>query len=92
MIERCQNFLGGSTNFEVALRKGTEVNQSGNFKKADIGNGETPVAEEFLQFLLEQKQVKAFQVLSLLIGTNRKDKTVEIKDFTDEGSFTAFGI
>ncbi|MFC3041564.1 VWA domain-containing protein [Virgibacillus xinjiangensis] len=101
MVEVCQNYLGGGTNFEAPLRKGTEVIQTSSFKQADIifvTDGEAPISEEYLQSFKQQKHDKGFQVLSLLIGTKRNtpqrfsDKTVEIKDFTDEGSFTALEI
>ncbi|MGJ9459000.1 vWA domain-containing protein [Oceanobacillus sp. CF4.6] len=79
MVELCQNFIGGGTNFEAALRKGTEAIQNSSFKKADIvfvTDGEARVSEEFLQYFQEHKQEKEFQILSLLIGTNRDYRTI----------------
>ncbi|MFC2947635.1 vWA domain-containing protein [Virgibacillus sediminis] len=101
MVEVCENFLGGGTNFEAPLRKGTEVIQSSSFKKADIvfvTDGEAPISKEFLRYLDEQKEEKGFHVLTLLLGSSSKsvqafsDKMVQVRDFTDEGSFTAFEI
>ncbi|GAB3051629.1 vWA domain-containing protein [Virgibacillus ainsalahensis] len=101
MVNLCQNFIGGGTNFEHALRKGTEVIKRSSFKNADmifVTDGEARVSEDFLHAFREQKMEKAFEVLSLLIGSNEEavlhfsDKVVQIKDFTDEGSFTAFEL
>ncbi|QKY69344.1 VWA domain-containing protein [Lentibacillus sp. CBA3610] len=100
MVELCQYFIGGGTNFESALRKGVEVIQQTRFKRADIvfvTDGEARVSDNFLDFFQEQKQKHGFHVLSLLIGTNRhvetfSDKVVEISDFNDKRSFKAFEI
>ncbi|MFC2946784.1 vWA domain-containing protein [Virgibacillus sediminis] len=101
MVQACENFLGGGTNFEAPLRKGIEVIRNSRFKKADIvfvTDGEAPISEGFLRYLNNQKGEKGFHVLTLLIGSSSKsvqifsDKVLQVRDFTDEGSFTAFEI
>ncbi|ALX47767.1 vWA domain-containing protein [Lentibacillus amyloliquefaciens] len=100
MAALCQYFIGGGTNFESALRKGIEVIQYSSFKKADIifvTDGEAHVSDDFLDFFQQQKQENGFHVLSLLLGTNRNveqfsDKVMQIRDFSDKGSFSAFKI
>lgn len=103
MIELCQRFIGGGTNFQAALSKGMEVIQNSSFKLADIvfvTDGEASITDEFLQSFHVMKREKTFNVLSLVIGKNSNtktvnrfsDKLVQIKDFTDKGSFIAFEI
>ncbi|MBW8352056.1 hypothetical protein K0H71_21880 [Bacillus sp. IITD106] len=56
------------------------------------------MSEEFLESFNRTKKEKKFQVMSLVIGSHRNfvdpfsDKVVNIRDFEDENSFTAFEI
>lgn len=101
MLGLCERFIGGGTNFEIALEKATEVIGDSSFKRADIvfvTDGESNVSNRFLSSFEKQKQVKEFNVLSLLIGAHSdkvdkfSDRVIQINDFTDQGSFTAFEI
>ena len=76
------------------------INQS-RFKQADfvfITDGEDKVKDSFLESFNKKKREKNCNVLSLTIGSNIKtvnqfsDKVVQVKDFDDVGSFTAFEI
>lgn len=94
-------YLGGGTNFTLALDQAVQVINESRFKQADIvfiTDGEDKVTDSFLEVFNQKKREKAFNVLSLVIGTNRgmveqfTDRVVEIKDFTSDGSFTAFEV
>jgi len=66
MVKLCNCFIGGGTNFELPLRKGAEVIQGSNFKKADIvfvTYGESHVSDGFLDFFQQQKQGNGFYEL-----------------------------
>ncbi|WP_067728856.1 VWA domain-containing protein [Oceanobacillus damuensis] len=101
MVDLCERFIGGGTNFEAPLGKALEVINESSFKKADIvfvTDGEASVTESFINDFQKQKQRKEFNVLSLIIGY-RSDtvnlfskKIIQINNFHDEGTFTAFEI
>ncbi len=101
MIKLAQTFLGGGTDFALPLDGALKVINESRFKQADlvfVTDGEDLVKDSFLETFNKKKKEKEFNVLSLLIGNNTKtverfsDKIVNIKDFDDAGSFTAFEI
>jgi len=101
MVNLAQTFLGGGTNFALPLDKAMNVINESRFKQADIvfvTDGEDRLRDSFLEAFNKEKKEKAFKVLSLVIGrstntvTQFSDKVVQVKDFDDEGSFTAFEI
>ncbi|TMN20818.1 vWA domain-containing protein [Lentibacillus cibarius] len=101
MVRLCQHFLGGGTNFEGALQEAEEAMQESILKDADIifvTDGEDNLSDSFRQKFQEHKKKKRFNVISLLVGSKSdtvklfSDKVVEIQDFTDEGSFSAFEL
>ena len=60
--------------------------------------GEDRVKDSFLELFNKKKKEKEFNVLSLVIGSSINEdeqffnKVVKIKDFDEEGSFTAFEL
>lgn len=96
-----RTFLGGGTNFTLALDKALNVINESRFKQADlvfVTDGEDQLTNSFLEAFNKRKREKAFNVLSLVIGCNRStveqfaDRVIEVMDFDNEGSFTAFEI
>ena len=78
-----------------------EVINESRFKQAGgvfVTHGEDRVKDSFLEVFNKKKKEKEFNVLSLTIGSNTRtvkqfsDKVVQVKDFDDAGSFTAFEI
>ena len=101
MVNLAQTFLGGGTNFALPLDKAMNVINESRFKQADVvfvTDGEDRLRDSFLEAFNKKKKEKAFNVLSLVIGsstntvTQFSDKVVQVKDFDDKGSFTAFEI
>ena len=101
MINLAQTFLGGGTDFALPLEKAMNVINESRFKQADlvfITDGEDKVKDSFLESFNKKKKEKHYNVLSLTIGSNIKtveqfsDKVVQVKDFDDVGSCTAFEI
>lgn len=101
MTRLARTFLGGGTNFTRALDEAVHVINESRFKRADIvfvTDGEDEVTDSYLEVFNKMKREKAFNVLSLLIGGNRNtveqftDRVIEVIDFDNEGSFTAFGV
>lgn len=101
MINLAQTFLGGGTDFALPLERTMNVINESRFKQADVvfvTDGEDRVKDSFLEVFNKKKKKKEFNVLSLTIGSNAKmvrqflDKVVQVKDFDDTGSFTAFEI
>ncbi|WP_269053335.1 VWA domain-containing protein [Sporosarcina sp. G11-34] len=101
MTRLARTFLGGGTNFTLALDDAVHVINESRFKRADIvfvTDGEDQVTDSFLEVFNKKKQEKAFNVLSLVIGGNRNtveqftDRVIEVIDFDNEGSFTAFEV
>ncbi|EMR07298.1 VWA domain protein interacting with AAA ATPase [Bhargavaea cecembensis DSE10] len=101
IVKLAEAFLGGGTKFELALGEALEVIGESRFKEADlvfVTDGEDQVTDEFLERFNQLKREKAFQVLSMLIGTNPEsvepftDRVVQVSDFNEEGSFTAFEV
>ena len=101
MINLAQTFLGGGTNFALPLDGALNVINESRFKQADIvfvTDGEDTVTAPFLEAFNRKKKEKNFKVLSLVIGSSIDtveqfaDKVIKVKDFDEEGSFTAFEI
>ncbi|MEK5069919.1 vWA domain-containing protein [Sporosarcina sp. FSL K6-1508] len=101
MVSLARTFLGGGTNFALPLDEAMNIINESRFKQADlvfVTDGEDQVRDSFLEAFNIKKQEKDFNVLSLVIGCNTNfvaqfsDKVVQVKDFNDEGSFTAFEI
>ncbi|MFJ8066335.1 VWA domain-containing protein [Psychrobacillus sp. NPDC096426] len=101
MINLAQTFLGGGTNFALPLDRALNVINGSRFKHADIvfvTDGEDRVTASFLEVFNRKKKEKNFKVLSLVLGCSIDtveqfaDKVIKIKDFDEEGSFTAFEI
>lgn len=96
-----RTFLGGGTNFSLALEEALHVISESRFKQADVvfvTDGEACLTNSFLKSFNEKKREKAFNVLSLVIGCNRNtveqftDRVIEITGFDDEGSFTVYEV
>lgn len=101
MINLAQTFLGGGTDFTLPLERAMNVINESRFKQADlifVTDGEDRVKDSFLESFNKEKKEKEFNVLSLVIGSSINtveqfsDKVVKIKDFDEEGSFTAFEL
>ncbi|WP_411748037.1 vWA domain-containing protein, partial [Psychrobacillus psychrotolerans] len=101
MINLARTFLGGGTNFALPLDGAMNVINESQFKQADIvfvTDGEDKVSASFLEAFNRKKKEKNFKVLSLVIGCSIDtveqfaDKVIKVKDFDEEGSFTAFEI
>ncbi|CAM3260464.1 VWA domain-containing protein [Filibacter tadaridae] len=101
MINLAQTFLGGGTNFALPLDGALNVINESRFKKADIvfvTDGEDSVNTSFLEAFNKKKEEKDFNVLSLVIGggintvEQFSNKVITVKDFDEEGSFTAFEL
>nr|WP_246231723.1 VWA domain-containing protein [Sporosarcina jiandibaonis] len=101
MTRLARTFLGGGTNFTLALEQALHQINESRFKQADIvfvTDGEDRVTDSFLEAFNKKKREKAFNVLSLVIGCNRStveqftDRLIEVTDFDNEGSFTAFEV
>ena len=101
MINLAQTFLGGGTDFALPLERAMNVINESRFKQADlifVTDGEDRVKDSFLESFNKEKKEKEFNVLSLVIGSSINtveqfsDKVVKIKDFDEEGSFTAFEL
>lgn len=59
MVNLCQSFLGGGTNFQGALQKATEAMQKSALKDADIvfvSDGEDNLSDQFLQQFHQHKR------------------------------------
>jgi uncharacterized protein with von Willebrand factor type A (vWA) domain len=96
-----RTFLGGGTNFMLALDQAAHQINESRFKQADlvfVTDGEDQVTDSFLEAFNKNKREKAFNVLSLVIGCNRSsveqftDRLIEVIDFDNDGSFTAFEV
>ncbi len=101
MVILAQTFLGGGTNFALPLDQAMNVINESQFKQADlvfVTDGEDTLTESFLLAFNKKKKEKDFNVLSLVLGSSTKvveqfsDKVVQVYDFDDAGSFTAFEI
>jgi len=101
MVNFAQTFLGGGTNFALPLDRAMNVINESRFKQADVvfvTDGEDGLRGSFVEAFNKKKKEKAVNVLSLVIGsstntvTQFSDKVVQVKDFDDKGSFTAFEI
>jgi uncharacterized protein with von Willebrand factor type A (vWA) domain len=95
-----RTFLGGGTNFTLALDQAAHQINESRFKQADlvfVTDGEDQVTDSFLEAFNKNKREKAFNVLSLVIGCNSSveqftDRLIEVIDFDNDGSFTAFEV
>lgn len=85
MIELCNDFLGGGTDFQKPLDQSLNILRSEKFKNADIvfvTDGAAPIRHDFIDMFNGEKKKYGFSVLSLLIGNNSKRSTVSV--FSDE--------
>ena len=95
------SFISEGTSFSLPLSKSLSTVNESRFKQSDVvfvTDGEDRLRDSFLEEFNKKKREKDFNVLSLLIGSNTNtvglfsDNVVQVKDFDDEGSFTAFEI
>ncbi len=101
LVSLARTFLGGGTNFALPLDVAmNQINES-RFKQADVifvTDGEDQLRDSFLETFNKKKQEKAFNVLTLVIGCSTNtvepfsDKVVQVTDFDDDGSFSAFEL
>src|SRR5699024_1806465 len=71
MINLCQNFLGGGTDFKLPLESSLRIINESSFKNSDIlfvTDGEDSLDTTFLERFNQIKGEKEFTVLSLAIG------------------------
>ncbi|WP_318617040.1 VWA domain-containing protein [Sporosarcina sp. YIM B06819] len=101
MVRLARTFLGGGTNFALPLDEAMNIINESRFKQADVifvTDGEDQVMDSFLKAFNKKRQEKSFNVLSLVIGCSTNtveqfsDRVVHVKDFDDNGSFSAFEI
>lgn len=101
MIHLAQTFLGGGTNFVLPLDGALNIINESRFNSADIvfvTDGEAKVTNSFIETFNRKKREKDFHVLSLVIGVGIEtvkqftDRVIQINDFNEKGSFTAFEI
>jgi len=101
MVNLARTFLGGGTNFELPLDQAMNVINESRFKQADlvfVTDGEDTLNDPFLLAFNKKKKEKDFNVLSLVLGSSIhiveqfSDRVVQVYDFNDAGSFTAFEI
>ena len=103
MVELCENFMGGGTNFTKPLTQSLNLIKKDRFKNADIvfiTDGVDKVSNEFLNKFSQEKKKLEFSVLSLLIGDRAKRDTVNrfsneihfATDFQDEKAHEVFNI
>ena len=101
MVNLAQTFLSGGTDFSLPLSKSLSMINESRFKQADVvfvTDGEDRIKDSFLEEFNKKKREKDFNVLSFIIGSNTNtvglfsDNVVMVKDFEDEGSYTAFEI
>jgi len=101
MVSLARTFLGGGTNFALPLDQAMNVISESRFKQADlvfVTDGEDTLTESFLLAFNKKKKEKNFNVLSLVLGSGINiveqfsDRVVQVCDFDDAGSFTAFEI
>nr|WP_255457385.1 VWA domain-containing protein [Sporosarcina sp. JAI121] len=101
MVSLARTFLGGGTNFALPLDQAMDVINESRFKQADlvfVTDGEDTLNDSFLLAFDKKKKEKDFNVLSLVLGSSINtveqfsDRVIQIYDFDDAGSFTAFEI
>jgi uncharacterized protein with von Willebrand factor type A (vWA) domain len=101
MVSLARTFLGGGTNFALPLDQAMNVINESRFKQADlvfVTDGEDTLNDSFLLAFNKKKKEKNFNVLSLVLGSSINiveqfsDRVVQVYDFDDAGSFTAFEI
>lgn len=101
MINLATTYLGGGTNFTLVLEEALKVINESRFTKADlvlVTDGEGKLNDSFIKAFGKRKKEKDFQVLSLVLGSDCEivqsfsNKVVQITDFNDEATFTAFEV
>lgn len=101
MVSLARTFLGGGTNFVLPLDEAMNVINESRFKQADlvfVTDGEDTLNDSFLLEFNKKKKEKDFNVLSLVLGSSIhiveqfSDRVIQVYDFDDAGSFTAFEI
>ena len=73
MVNFALTFLGGGTNFELPLDKAMNVINESRFKQAEVvfvTDGVDGLRDSFLEAFNKKKKEKAFNVLSLVIGSS----------------------
>lgn len=103
MIELCEHFLGGGTDFQSPLSEALKLLKGSRFKNADIvfvTDGEAGLGNDFLKLFYENKKKMGFEVVSILIGNHANEETVNLfsekvfkaKDFADSEAHEVFKI
>lgn len=92
VINICNEFMGGGTNFEAPLKAATEVIETAEFKNADIlfiSDGDCSVSDNFKRQFRELKERKDFCCKGILIqdyGYSYGDATT-LNEFCDEVTY-----
>ncbi|WP_161946639.1 VWA domain-containing protein [Ureibacillus xyleni] len=97
LIDLCNSFLSGGTNFELPLRKSLEIISQSPFKKADIlflTDGSSFLTTNFIETFNQTKKQKSCECISIIL-TNYfnavdlsiverfSDKVIEVNDLFD---------
>lgn len=102
MVAMCESFKGGGTNFRWPLEESLKLLKK-SLKNADVvfvTDGQDFVPQRFLDYFNGEKKKHQFFVISLLIGPNADQKSVEgfsdriyyAQDFYDESAHDVFQI
>lgn len=87
IIDSMTHFTGGGTNFEHPLNKSVQlINNEKEYKEADIifvSDGEAQLGDQFLKIFNQAKKIAQFNVISILIDTNKQEST-SCKYFSDK--------
>lgn len=81
IVDVCNRFIGGGTNFEAPLNEALQIIEKDRFKQADIlfvTDGDSHISAEFLQQFKTIQSKKEFECTSVVIGKNPKIQTVEL--------------
>lgn len=103
MVDLCEHFMGGGTEFFRPLSESLKLIRGSRFKNADIifvTDGEDSLSRQFLINFRKEKEKLGFSVLSLLIGNEADRNTVRAfsdeiyhsSDFADENAHEIFKI
>ncbi|MBD7986230.1 VWA domain-containing protein [Sporosarcina sp. Sa2YVA2] len=96
-----QTYLGGGTDYALALEEALHVIEEDAFSNADlifVTDGEDDISDTFVEEFHERKKEKDFQVLTLVMGNDTEvaekfsDRVFHVTDFDEQGSYTAFEI
>ena len=78
LIEIAQTFLSGGTDFNLPLTKAVSIIEDSKFKRSDlifITDGEDSLKESFIKSFIRKKENMDFNVLSLVLGNNGRDRS-----------------